>query len=283
MADVYITKSNLNRLVRSFKIQRANFNFNIKDIGHGLDNCCLFSTFEKNQILLSKNIIQDQESFLSNNKNILIKNESEKNYEYKIFKSSPPAYHKNSECDRLNNDYENYIIDEKLPKEKINEYREWFKKHILLFEGGNKEALNFKIFLKKHNEKWGVELEIPIHENKKNSGTETINLDRIVEIKKEIIEICRVVDAKDKKFFKTKLKQSYIAEKNDSKEIKNLYIKKYTKELKEIHKKKQEIIKILIQFFLDKTTKDKRYFSKNILEIAGFKACRCCNNYENVL
>ncbi|MGL5983253.1 MAG: hypothetical protein ACRCZR_07990, partial [Cetobacterium sp.] len=252
--------------------------------------CCLFSDYEKNKILVSKNIIKNHEEFLLDNKENLKKykekiNEKNKNDKRRVFQSGAPAYHKNSSCEKLSNDYTNYIISKTVPEEKIEEYKEWFKRYLPLFvsrENKNIETSNKKMFSDKHKEKWGEEIEFPDYEEKKNSGVEKISLERINEIKKEIREICKNVESNDRGIFKKKLKDSFIAELNSVEQITNSYIKKYAKELSEIHKKKQELINVLVNALLEESSGN-NFFSSEILNIAGFKACSCCKNGLNDL
>ena len=99
MERVYLTNSNFKALLNSFKINGVEYEFIIKEIGEGFDEGELFSPFEKNKILLKKNMILNYKEFYEKNKEILDSDRSKisKRDSYKLYNSSP-AYHKDTTC-----------------------------------------------------------------------------------------------------------------------------------------------------------------------------------------
>lgn len=272
MERVYLTNSNFKALLNSFKISGVEYEFIIKEIGEGFDEGELFSPFEKNKILLKKNMILNYKDFYEKNKEILDSDRSKisKRDSYKLYNSSP-AYHKDIECEYLKKDYENFTIDENLPINQLEEYKKWLK------ENENMYHENFSTFNLIHVKKWGENVNIAQYEHKNNSGTKELELDGIDELKQKINKLYRnEIEDKDKIEFKKIIKWSYLSNEEDFKIKKNMIIK-YKPVLKEIHDLKMKIIDYLLNKYMNETTmKDREIYNVSILKRVGFKPCSYC-------
>lgn len=272
MERVYLTNSNFKALLNSFKINGVEYKFIIKEIGEGFDEGELFSPFEKNKILLKKNMILNYKEFYEKNKEILDSDRSKisKKDSYKLYNSSP-AYHKDIECEYLKKDYENFTIDENLPVNQLEEYKKWLKEKESMYHK------NFSTFNLIHIKKWGENIEVAKYEYKDNSGTKEIELDGIDELKQKINELYKnKVEDKDKIEFKKTVKWSYLANEENYKIEKHIIIK-YKSVVKEIHDLKMKIIDYLLTKYMNETTmKDREIYNVSILKRVGFKACSCC-------
>lgn len=273
MERVYLTNSNFKALLNSFKINGVEYEFIIKEIGEGFDEGELFSPFEKNKILLKKNMILNYKEFYEKNKEILDSDRSKisKRDSYKLYNSSP-AYHKDIECEYLKKDYENFTIDENLPVNQLEEYKKWLKENESMYHE------NFSTFNLIHVKKWGENIEVAKYEHKDNSGTKEVELDGIDELKQKINELYKnKVEDKDKREFKKTIKWSYLANEEDYK-IEKYIVIKYKSVIKEIHDLKMKIIDYLLTKYMNETTmKDREICNVSILKRVGFKACSCCN------
>ncbi|WP_426709669.1 hypothetical protein [Cetobacterium sp. SF1] len=274
---IYITKSNLKFILNTFKVKNVNYNFLIKEIGNNLDNSCLFSDYEKKQILLKKNLICNHDKFCLVNQDII--NNSD-NYifsmsKYKLYNSTP-SYHKNSKCTFLNKDYENYIIDNNISDSLLDEYKDWLKNSNKLFQK------NFSEFGLIHIKKWGNKIKFPEYEYHSNSGVEDIIHICLDDIIKDIKKIyINNIPLEDKKQFKNNVHCSFISKKNDI-DIENIFIKKYKIEFQKIHDLKLKIIDYLVNSWISEINTNNNHntyiFSLDILKKIGFKPCCCCYN-----
>lgn len=273
MEKVYLTNSNFKALLNSFRIDGVKYEFIIKEIGENLDKGEVFSTFEKNKILLKKNMILNYKEFYEKNKEVLESDRSKisKRDSYKLYNSTP-AYHKDIECEYLKKDYENFTIDENLPVNQLEEYKKWLKENETMYHE------NFSTFNLIHVKKWGENIKVAEYEHKDNSGTKGIELDGIDELKQKINELYKnQVEDKDKKEFKKSIKWSYLANEEDYNIRKNIIIK-YKSVVKEIHDLKMQIINCLLTKYMNETTmEDREICNVSILKKVGFKACSCCN------
>lgn len=269
MEKVYLTNSNFEKVLSSFKGYTEKYNFILTKIGGGLDESSIFSDGEKNQILLNKNFILRYEEFYKNNELTLNKQIFKTNIEdpYKLY-NSLPAYHKSSECENLKKDYENFIIDRKIPLELLESYKEWLKQNKNLY---SKNRGTFNLI---HLKKWGEKIDFPERKEYKNSGSKEILLDNIKELRAEIDELTiKNVEEKDRSKFEEHIKNSNLSKKDD-KEILSPIIRKYKKVLLKIHKLKMDIIRCLLTTYINKNNDG---CNIEILKKIGFRACSCCH------
>ena len=97
MEKVYLTNSNFEKVLSTFKGYTEKYNFILR-----------YEEFYKNnELTLNKQIFKTK-----------IEDP------YKLY-NSLPAYHKSSECENLKKDYENFTIDRKIPLELLDSYKEW--------------------------------------------------------------------------------------------------------------------------------------------------------------
>ncbi|MBC2849909.1 hypothetical protein H5J22_00350 [Cetobacterium sp. 8H] len=269
MGKVYLTNSNYKRVLNTFTGYTEKYEFIITEIGNGFDESQLFSDNEKNQILLNKNFILKFDEFYKNNELVLNKQIFRTNIEnpYKLY-NSIPAYHKSSECENLKKDYENFILDKKIPLELLDSYKEWLKRNKSLY---SKSRQTFDLI---HKKNWGDKISLPEYIEHKNSGSKEIVLDNIQQLRREIRKLCMEnVEKKDKEEFIECVKLSNLAQK-DNKDIKKFIIKKYKKTLIKIHRLKMEIINCLITFYINEKNDG---CNIDILKKVGFKECSCCH------
>lgn len=267
METVYLTNSNFKRILENFRGYSEKYNFIITEIGNGLDKSVIFSSQEKNQILLNKNFILNYEEFYKKNELALNKHILRINLEdpYKLYNSSP-AYHKNLECKNLKNDYKNFMIDRNIPQEILDNYKEW------LIQNENLYFTNHQTFDLIHLKKWGNNIDFPIYKEYKNSGSKEILIDNIEELRNEIKRLSLTkVEKEDLKVFIECLKFSSVA-KMDNKDIKSSLIKKYKNLLIKIHDLKMKIIDSLLTIYVN----ENNGCNVDILKRTGFKPCSCC-------
>ena len=99
-----------------------------------------------------------------------------------------PAYHKDPQCSRLLHDFDGVRIPEKiksLDKEKINEYRKWYRENRHYIEEG-KDDLFYTLL----HAKWGVDkydIDVVSHLNTGNVRV----MDTIEECYLEIVKLCK--------------------------------------------------------------------------------------------
>ena len=265
MEKIYITNSNYENLLINLNAYSIKYNFILTEIEEGFDKGTLFSQQEKDHILLSKNFILKYNEFYKNNKKKLdIQIEKNKMNQYYLF-TSTPAYHKDANCKKLHNDYENYKIDKEIPQDILKEYKEWVHSNLKFLK------TNLPVFYKMHEKKWGNNINIPKYVNYKNSSSKEVQLDNIKELKIRIKKLYEEnVKEKDKEKFKEKFQYSSLVKED---KIYSYIIRKYKELFEEIHMLKAQIARILLSLYI---SEQKEGCNVEMLEKIGLKPCKCC-------
>lgn len=265
MKKVYITNSNYRYFIKRIPIlgeNRKEIEYNLieTEIGFGIDKSRYFSDFEKRQMLIIRNIVLHSSEFYAKNKEIL-ERVYLKESKYRLFEITP-HYHENKDCQKLKSDYENYKLDKNIPDSQLKEYKKWVKERIEILEK------NIAFFTKRHIEKWGENIKIPLYEFKENSGTKEII--GISEVILKIVEISNEFSDFERKEFKDLAYLSYLSLKDD-REIYSKRVLKYKKELRKLHELKRELLNTMI---IDNPNVE---FNKFFLRLMGFKPCSFCS------
>ena len=123
----YITLANTNKIIFNSELKNINLSGELYKI-----KIHFFSKYEKNALLAIKELLKDPKIFFSD---IYIPYVPVDTFSY-VYEGSLPAYHKTTDCPRLNSKYENFEIPSDIKekgKETIKEFRIWFEtvKHLL--------------------------------------------------------------------------------------------------------------------------------------------------------
>lgn len=147
---VYITNNNFSKITRTITIREINLEGDLYERYNKVLNA-IFSKFEKTELLLHKIFSEDPEKFLKEiYSKVTLKEDS---YTWVYEEKRTPCYHFDSNCPRLNSDFENYQIplsikykkietdipfeyitfnnlsesEQNVVKENVKQYREWWK------------------------------------------------------------------------------------------------------------------------------------------------------------
>lgn len=278
MSVVYITNASMKHIVRSLRnkkyISRDDI---IKNIANDFieddfitadDLDTFLSTIEMKDIYIRKMVLKDFEALLKtinenqNNIDTFVKNANDQ-YVYKI---KEPAYHLNQNCNWMNQSFHNIRIPEECltdlhTKEKFNS---WIndQKNISF------EELNIK-FKKEFNCPKGLK-EI----NLKNSGRAKIDnynieLNLHEEIKKKRLQLRFLLNEDIGK----KIRNYRYAPKF---KIDGMIENENNKPIKDFHSAKDELQKLLYNFYQKKYNIDLS-FKSHVLDSIGFRLCRGCS------
>lgn len=291
---VYITEYKKKLLVNSLKINDIE-EFLDENLDFNLEKGVLFSDYEEKIILTSKNFFSNWKKFLEINNYTMEKFvydfsvfERNKNLYY-LYSVNSHAYHTDSDCEVLNRNFKDYKLDEKIPEEKLSEYKEWFKTKILEHTKSDIRSLNIvedAVIGKEHMKKWGEEIDFPIFQDKENSGHEEIfdSKEKIISYiknrKKDIKDIIQSIGETpaEQDFFISLLKDSY---KTKEKYRNNKSINFYREELQKIHKIKIEMIDQMKSYYIH--INDEEFFlNPEILETLNFKKCKKCKQQQEI-
>ncbi|MFA9221003.1 MAG: hypothetical protein ACEQSL_07440, partial [Sediminibacterium sp.] len=138
----FITKSNSNKIIR-----KIDFSTDQTFLGSIYKKPIdFFSSKEKNQILGYKELVQHPEQFIDS----IYQKLTKKDNSDLIFDGGNPAYHNDSNCERIKSDYINFKIPEEiiLRGEDIKrEFRSWFKDNLALLNS-DKELFQYHLQMK---------------------------------------------------------------------------------------------------------------------------------------
>mgnify|MGYP005842986283 CR=1 FL=1 len=209
--NVFITKANASRIVKSINLSEAKIAGNIyKDKNHVLN--AMFSKYEKYELLAYKKLMEDPEAFMSEIYKKI--SQYEDTYWWVYEEKNRPAYHFDSACPRLLSNFKNYKIPDGIRykgipgdreeilseirkgneeimnkvKSNVNNYREWWKT-----EGEMLYLKDKDTFLMRVNNKYQPEpgiKNITEFENI-NSGVERLENSSLIEIENEIDKLIK--------------------------------------------------------------------------------------------
>ena len=139
-----------------------------------------FSKYEKNQLLAIKELLKDPEKYFTE---IYVPIETEDTYTL-VYEGNNPCYHESDECEFLYSNMRNYKIPEdivEMGKEKVLEFREWFKsvQYLLIDES------KLDVFVARLHARWGINTNVNAL-NYDNSGISSYDNIEIPELKKRI-------------------------------------------------------------------------------------------------
>lgn len=274
---VYITLSNAKRIVfNKTELKTLNLNGQVYE-----KPIYFFSYYEKNSLLAIKELLKDPEKFFTEiYKPIHIKD----TYRF-VFKEKKPAYHYYLECERLQSDFQNYEIPEKIRKKGIDEimrFRKWFIEHKHLLDRPDVFAMRMELA-------FGISVN-PKAINYENSGCneiENLNLD---ELRQKIDTLLKEAgryfyqSEKNKTILNKFSKYTFLAYRQDEirindTEYQDEEIKRFLRDYNERFKK--PLKKMLIEYYRIKHNPELK-LEGYLLEQLGFRPCRHCheNKFE---
>lgn len=273
----YITNSNAASIVQRTDITKVNITGHIYKLP-----IFFFSRFEANLLLVIKEFIKDPELFF---KDLYVPLPAHKDTFFYIYDydGKKPAYHKTTNCERLNSAFENFVIPKQIRdkgKGDVLEFRQWFKTVEDIFKT-DKQAFVFRLFTK-----YGIQTN-PEALGKDNSGHQYFtNLDLTnVEIKIDALikEAGKYYYASEKNtiILKRFSDKTFLAYRTDPIENNNTG---YTDEevrafLQEYDKTFKIPLKIMLREYYRVKYNPDLNFSGILLDNLGFKPCSSC--YED--
>jgi hypothetical protein len=132
----FITNSNLQRIIQNTNYKSLDLD---KEIYYR--PIYVFSSNEKKFILGASMFLEEPESFI----NEMYKPFQKQDTLSFVFESSQPAFHDDSNCDRLNSNFTNFEIPQKIKEAGPNEverFRNWFKRNMHLLDRPELFVLN---------------------------------------------------------------------------------------------------------------------------------------------
>lgn len=267
---VYITAYNLEQITRKTKPY-------IELEGKIHDRpIYFFSEFEIKNLLSLKSFINNPHYFIDNYYSPIV---TEDHHKY-VFEGVKPAYHKRNDCERLNSNYRNFEIPEKIKeqgKEKINEFRKWFKENLNLLN-------NPDVFVMRLYSKFGINTN-PNAIQYDNTGTEefeNLNLFFIpAAIDKLVFKAADFYKSSSKneqnilKKFSTRTFLAFTDKKIEDNDtgLSDSELKTFLKDYHTTFKK--PIRNLIIKKFIGEANVDLK-FDSTLLDKLGFKPCKYC-------
>lgn len=278
----YITKANAARILRKLNLSE------IGDIAGAVYKKPIYflSKSETKYLMLMQSLLKDPEKFaievykpIVNTDTLRLVYESEQ----------PPAYHNSKNCERLNSKFKNFEIPfeikvrakeqggEELERQQVIKFRDWFKKHLEMFQEDPKE------FLKRLDIDWNVQRSMK-ELDLDNSGVAEIENYNLGELENEIDNI---IAAAGKYFTSNPDKQNVIRRFQkltflaySTKEIYSNDTNLSDKELKEflLHYDqtfKKPIKKLLVEYYRVKYN-EHMSFQGELLQRLNFRLCSVC-------
>lgn len=269
---VYITRSNLERITRKVKPDVV-FDGEIHE-----RPIYFFSEFEIKRLLSVKSFIKNPYAFIENYYLPVITEDSNRY----IFEEGSPAYHRRQDCERLNSNFINFEIPLKIKqqgKEKINEFRKWFKENLHLLN-------NPDVFAMRLRAKFGITTNPKAieYENRGISEFDNLNLYFIpAAIDKFVFKAADFYNSSsenEKNILKKFSKHTYLAFsdakiKDNDTGLSDSELKKFLKDYDSAFKK--PIRNLIIKKFIEEANEDLR-FDSTLLDKLGFKPCKNCHN-----
>lgn len=267
---VYITLSNLERITQTTKPDII-LNGKIHD-----RTIYFFSEIEIKNLLSIRTFLNNPSFFVDNYYSPIL---SEDNHKY-VFEVGKPAYHKRNDCERLNSNFRNFEIPEKIKeegKEKISEFRNWFKENLDLLD-------NPVVFVKRLNEKFGIKTNPKAiqYENRGTEEFENLNLYFIpATIDKLVFKAADFYKSSSKKEqdilkkFSTRTFLAFSDKKieDNNTGLSDSELKTFLKDYDTTFKK--PIRNLIIKKFIGEANEALR-FDSTLLDKLGFKPCKKC-------
>lgn len=216
-----------------------------------------FSLNEVKKLALYDLLLEKTE-WTMRNLQIARRNEEQKRWVYPI---SLPCYHKDKECEFMQNDFVNISVPKSLASERLEEYREFF----LGNQGNYDNNMFFAETLKqKFNLSESID-EIMQVLSLRNSG-ESRNV-VLTDLKNSWRDLSEIITEKHFDYNKTK-RAYYIAKEIDS---------EYSEAAQKIYEKRKELFYMIINYYTQKMLKKNISFDESLYKLAGFSPCsHCC-------
>lgn len=266
----YITTANANSIIYKTEINSIDLKGSVYKTP-----IYFFNKLEINRLLALKKLLSESENFLSEYyKPIKVKDSLTFVYEGK-----KPAYHKSSNCERLNSDYENFKIPESIKESGIAEvvkFRKWFKENKYLISKP-------EIFVARLQMQWGI-VTNPENTNEKNTGPTKFDDYTPIEVEEKIDELIKLAGNlyhKNSAILKKFSKYSYLGERNEPlKDNDTGFSDSKVKEvLREFEREIKKPLKPLLLAYYRITLNPDLNLHENVLKQLGFIPCGHC--YED--
>jgi|TARA_B110000879_G_scaffold148679_1_gene192718 hypothetical protein len=258
---MYITEHNFKRMIR--KIDPRTLELNVQLFK---DEVSFLTKKELEQLKLIK-LISEKPEILEDSAYQFVDADT------LVLNGTTPAYHKDSNCERLNSSFEAIPIPESLKEAgREQEVRIWFKENSYLLEQEKFDVLAMRFHLR-----FRVTLTTEVYEN--SGSVELINdsIDGVVQLIKDLLE-------RSESFGKTAVEQKMIRvfapihyiTKNQNFKSTHYDTNSVVKIINEFNKEiRYPLIKLVSKYFIMKYNSNLTY-SRGILDQLGFVSCRCC-------
>ena len=190
----------------------------------------------------------------------------------KFLNGKTPAYHKNPNCERLNNDFQGLPIPEELLHAgKETEVRMWFEANKYLLERGDLEALKMRFRLK-----FGCDLEEVVFAN---SGHIFMDNRSVQSYEEEILKLLNMASSFAQTYEEDRIlsafgpihyqvkRPNFVARAYNTKKVVST-MSRFNSEIR------YPLIKLIQQYFILKYN-SKLDFTAKVLNQLGFKPCSC--------
>lgn len=274
----FITEANLKRIIRKSDLENVEFKGEV----YNRTKIYFFNKLEENTLLALQELLKDPENYFNEYYEPIKTVDS---YTY-IYEGGTPAYHKIASCERLNSDYENYIIPQEIRDkgaDTVLAFRKWFVSVKELFEK-DKEA-----FVARLKIRWHIDTN-PQGIKGINSGSVTIDNYNINELELHIDTLLRNAtlfyfkSEKHEQIIRRFSKLTYLAHRNEP--FKNNDTDYSDEEIKELLKEydntiKQPLIPKLMEYYRLKFNPEIE-MEGYLLERLGFYPCRHCHQRQEL-
>ena len=267
----FITKSNFKKIVFKTKL---NIDQNISKIFESIYSDINLRPYinDKEASTIKKTIdfLECSEEFLLNIKDDTIKGKTNfsSNSNFIFVSVSSPKYHKNSSCETLSNDFENFEIPSEIMergKDEIKKFREFANKNKKLLKDDKEDVFIFKLT---------YEFKLTTHINKilfNNSGYVDLykQSEKDIEVKiKETIE--KIESFRETEEGRNAIRGYIYSSVRNTENLKPLE--------KELLLYKRLLIDLVMQFNVNKFKNENEdiTFSEKLLEFYGFQKCAMC-------
>lgn len=189
---------------------------------------------------------------------------------YVFNKNTPPVFHADEKCAFLQKEYKNYEIPPEIPKERYDEYRQYFIKNIDLYEK------NEEFFFARAELKFGVAIRSIKTLRYLNSGNIKCSIsDRTNE--EVLTNMDNIANAMYEFEHKNKVHQKIVRNTgyNTTSALKQSQYKEYQDIIEQWGQYKKEM-RNLIQEYIITLYNPERRFSRELLTNLGFKPCAHC-------
>jgi hypothetical protein len=269
----YITTANANSILYKTEIKSLDLKGSVYKT-----RIYFFNKLELNRLLLLKELLSDSERFLSEYYTP-IKVKDTLNY---VYEGKAPAYHKSSNCQRLNSDYENFKIPDFIKESGVAEiikFRKWFKENKYLISKPD-------VFVARLKMRWGV-VTNPENINKGNSGFTQFDDYTPIEVEEKIDELIKLAGdlyRENTSILKKYNKFSYLGEKNEPlKDNDTGFTDAKVKEvLRQFEMEIKKPLKPLLVAYYRITLNPDLNLHENVLKQLGFEPCGHCYEEKEI-